>query len=78
MKRNGVASFRQFDQNGVSDALRRIILSQFHAQAACLDANCRIQVWIKICRTSKHLSRNLILLNRNSRILETVLRQVTK
>jgi hypothetical protein len=74
----GVAALGQFNQDGIAFAFRRVVLGELQSKPAGLHSDSGVDMRIKVGRATKDLRSNLILLDRQSRILETVFGEVTK
>src|SRR5205085_4982414 len=68
----------QLDNDGILCTVGIVVFLQLHAQAPCLNSHCGIQMWIEISRTAKNFSRYLIFLDGISRMIESLLTQISK
>lgn len=78
MESEDVAPFGQIYSDRVFRALSAVVLSELGAESAGLDANHRIDLGIEVCGATKHLGRNLILLNGRPGVVEDMFGQVTE
>ena len=63
MEGKNVSPFGKLNDDEIFAPVRVVVFREFRAQAAGLDSNHGIQLWIEICGTPKNLSRDLELLD---------------
>ncbi len=78
LKGEGVRALRDFNQNRIVYSFVRIVLGEFDSQASGLDTDCGITLRIKSGRASQNLSGDLVLLQRNSGMIQRVLCEIAK
>ncbi len=76
MERQRVRSFGDLHEDGIVRALMRVILGQLDAQPSSLDADCGVTLGVESGRSAQDLGGNLVLLERDSGVIERVLSQV--
>src|SRR5882724_3400048 len=74
----GVGAFGGFHDDRVVGALRGIVLGQLRAQAAGLDANHGVHMWVEVLLASEDFCRNLVLLRGGTGMVQGMIRQVTE
>ena len=55
-----------------------VILAQLYPKATSLNPNRGVALWIKARGTTQNFGRNLVFLERDSRVIERVFREITK
>ena len=78
VERNHVRALRHLDYKSVLRAFGRVVLGQFQAKPASLNADGGIVLRIEVVRTSKNLGCDLVLLQRRTGMIKCVLAQITK
>jgi len=74
VEREGVSALGKFDSNGVGGAFAGIVLGEFSAQAASLDADHGIDGGVKIGGPAELFCSNLVFLNGAAGMLDGVMR----
>lgn len=78
MECDDVGSSREIHNDGVVRAIRAVIFGELGTEPAGLDAYHRIKLGIEVIRATENLCRNLIFLDRSSRMIESVFREVAE
>src|SRR5947207_2633652 len=78
MERQTVSSLWQFNENRIFSAFRSVVLGEFGTQTPCLHTNQGVQMRIKTGGAPEDLGRNLIFLQRNSRMLQRLVSQIAQ
>jgi hypothetical protein len=78
LEHQNVRALRDFDHDRVVGAFVCVILGQFHSETPSLNANGGIALGIEYRRTAQHLSRNLVFLERDPRMIQGMLRQIAQ
>ncbi len=65
-----IASFRNFDQDGIRRSLSGVVLRQLHPQTSGLHADGGVRLRVKVRGPPEHLGGNLILLHRGVGMIE--------
>ena len=78
MKRERIRSLGDLDQDGIVGTFVRVVLGQFDAQASGLYADRGITLGIESDRPAQDLGGDLVLLQRDSRVIERVLGEIAE
>ena len=73
-----IRSLRNFYKDRIVDPIVRIIFGQLDAQPTGLNADRGIALRIESCRATQNLGGDLIFLERDSRVIERMLREITE
>src|SRR5437899_1674490 len=78
MKRQCIGSLGKLDQNGIVGTFVTVVLGQFDPQASCLYTDRGITLGIESHRPAQDFGRNLVLLQRNTRVIKRVLGEIAE
>src|SRR5882757_1322762 len=73
-----IGAFRKFHDDRVFGTVGTVIFRKLYAQTSCLDAHHRVQLRVKVSRTTEDLRRNLVLLNRSSGVIQYMLGEIAQ
>lgn len=73
MKRQGIGSPRNLHDHFIGLSFPGIILSELRPQPAGLDTDCGIESGVKVRRPAKDINRELVFLDRNTRVSDGLL-----
>jgi pyruvate/2-oxoglutarate dehydrogenase complex dihydrolipoamide dehydrogenase (E3) component len=78
LEHQNVRALWDFDHNRIVGAFVCVIFGQLYSEPAGLNANGGIALGIEYGRTAQHFGRDLVLLERDPRMIQRMLRQITQ